>query len=99
MKPTESTYISSIFNGYEPRESSVRTWLVHSGCITGGYNSKKACFGRKTKFFRESGDFAAGKYHIVSGYCKKKSKVCHFNKEDFLNFREDPKLHSSNNVC
>ena len=25
---------------------------------TGGDNSNKACFGGKTKFFRESGDFA-----------------------------------------
>ena len=28
---------------------------------TGGDNSKKACFGRKTKFFRESGDFAGNR--------------------------------------
>ena len=46
-----------------------------------GDNSNKACFRRKTKFFRESGDFArnwetwenfSGKYDIVLGHCRKK---------------------------
>ena len=28
---------------------------------TGGHNSKKGCFGRKAKFFREPGDFAGNR--------------------------------------
>ena len=29
--------------------------------LRGGDNSNKVCFGRKTKFFRESGDFAGNR--------------------------------------
>ena len=36
-------------------------YSVNVANTTGGDNSKKGCFGRKAKFFRESGNFAGNR--------------------------------------
>ena len=81
------------------------------GPFTGGDNFNKACFGRKTKFFRESGDFAGNRETIFPGnitYFRTFSgsltflRECHQkNREDISIFREDLSYTQccSNNVC
>ena len=77
--------------------------IKRNGYKTGTDNSKKACFGNTTIFFRESGDweFFSGKYDVFLGYCRTEKRSlryfreCHRKiREDLPNFQDGFKLHT-----